>query len=70
MVLTGHVINCSYPLVLTEKSETVGKAFRRYVHTGVFILQLYSDLPWDQVFNLQKFIKEYADFFPHFTTDL
>jgi hypothetical protein len=38
----------SYPLVLTQKSETVKKAFRRYAHTGFFILQLYSELPWKE----------------------
>jgi hypothetical protein len=33
---------------LTEQSETYEKALRRYAHTGLFIFELYSDLPWNK----------------------
>ena len=47
-LLKNLLIFFSYPLVLTQKSETIKKAFQRYAHTGLFILQLYSELPWQE----------------------
>lgn len=38
----------SYPLVMTQRSENVQKAFVRYSMTGFYIERLYEELPWEE----------------------
>ncbi len=46
--------DCSHPLVLTKRSETVEKAYLRYSMTGYYIQKLYQELPWDKKSAIQQ----------------
>ena len=45
---------CSYILVLTEKSETLTKAFIRYSMTGFYLDNLYKEPPWKKMTSVKN----------------